>query len=240
MYLGHFEVGFKQGNFFQNGTLTGLDIQENQGIYTGCHSYDGIDLFKWHPKPVFIAFAGVSLCSNRYIMQGWSDHYGRIRCLPLFYFGLQFRKHFICWIFSQNTHFFGIKVSVVGDNPVKRENGPGNRIIQLYRPATGAVPVTEGMKQFVIFSRIQHDRPGFRHGGVFGNAVFFIDIQPISIPAKKMFGTGGTVVEKTGDQYETGKKEYKVYPPWHTRSTGCLGYNLHRVLIVKKVITTRF
>jgi hypothetical protein len=57
---------------------------------------------------------------------------------------------------------------------------------------------------------------------------------------KKISGTGGIKVEKTGNQYQAGKKEYKMDPPWHTRSTGSLGYNLHRVLIVKKVITIRF
>ena len=135
MHVGVFQEPFKTGEEFSDIVMTGLDVDEQQGMGLPGPLVNPVYDFVGDDHPVHLRLARLPLSHHGDEVQGRLHRSGRVGLLPAIHLLLQPLQHLFLGEFPQNPHFFRQRITVIGDDPPVRQDRTGERGRGDHRPA---------------------------------------------------------------------------------------------------------
>ena len=153
MHIWHFEVGIEQRKLGRKRTEAQLYIEDDDSVYLVGNAECFVDLRIRHSQTILTVLARTSLRGNVDVLDRRHHGGSRIRRVPFCHFRLKLRDHHILRVLTEHSHPFGIKITVVRDDAMERQNGTRERIWRLHGPELLLCRSGRGGRGSTLYSR---------------------------------------------------------------------------------------
>ena len=134
MHIWHFEVGIEQRKLGRKRTEAQLYIEDDDPVYLVGNAECFVDLRIGHAQAILTVLTRASLRGDVDVFDRGHHWGGRIRRVPFCHFRLKLRDHHILRVLTKHSHPLGIKITVVRDDAMERQNGARERIRRFHGP----------------------------------------------------------------------------------------------------------